>query len=192
MPSLSRVQPCGSRFERFLDTCLSAATRLWAIPCRFSPPLSAPSDSPATWPLLRRAPVGRHGSSDRVLAKILRWGVSNVNPLSNTSPTITDPTPVTNSNPLSNTPATLEVLMELGFSSSSGEGRQPIDEQLNRSTTASLRLLAASFGTPTPVQNKDRFLLSKPITKARAPCPRDDFLGGPRVDLRPRAGRSAR
>ena len=74
MPSLSRVQPCGSRFERFLDTCLSAATRLWAIPCRFSPPLSAPSDSPATWPLFRRAPVGRHGSPDKVLAKTLRWG----------------------------------------------------------------------------------------------------------------------
>ena len=76
MRSLSRVQPCGSQFERFLDTCLSAATCLWAIPCRFSPPLSAPSDSPATWPLLRCAPVGRLGSPDRVLAKILRWGVS--------------------------------------------------------------------------------------------------------------------
>ena len=76
MPSLSRVQPCGSRFERFLDTCLSAATRLWAIPCRFSPPLSAPSDSPATWPLLRRAPVGCHGSPGRVLAKNLRRGTS--------------------------------------------------------------------------------------------------------------------
>ena len=29
-----------------------------------------------TWPLLRRAPIGRHGSPHRVLTKILRLGVS--------------------------------------------------------------------------------------------------------------------
>ena len=35
-----------------------------------SPPLSARSGSPATWPLLRRALVGCHGSHGRIFAKI--------------------------------------------------------------------------------------------------------------------------
>ena len=46
-----------------------------------------------------------------------------------------------------------------------GEGRQPIDEQLNCSTTASLWQLADSFGGPTSAQNKEKFLRRMLITK---------------------------
>ena len=70
--------------------------------------------------------------------------MTNSNPLFNTSPTVTDPTPVTNFNPLFNTPAIAEVLIKSGFILSSGEGRRPIHDEPNRPTFNSLRQVAAS------------------------------------------------
>ena len=105
--------------------------------------------------------------------------VPNARPLSN-PPTITDPNPVSNSNPptitdpnpesnpstISKSAALVEALLEFGFTLNSGEDSRPVDEQTNGLLIDPLLQLAACFGTPTPDQNKDKFVLGKYVLRA--------------------------
>ena len=59
----------------------------------------------------------------------------------------------------------LELLLKYRFTLNSGEDSRPIDEQNKFFRINPLRQLAASFGTPTPDQNKDSFRLGNYFTK---------------------------
>ena len=83
--------------------------------------------------------------------------VPNARPLSN-PPTITDRNPVSNASTLSSPSTIVVVLLEFGFTL---EDSRPIDVQINCLLIDPLRYLAACFGTPTPDQNKNKFLLGK-------------------------------
>ena len=80
-------------------------------------------------------------------------------PLSDTSPSDKSPTATgpAVASPLSDRAAIVDVLPRFGFKLT--PGADPVDEQTHRLRIDSLRRLAACFGTPTPDQNKDKFLL---------------------------------
>ena len=88
------------------------------------------------------------------------------NPLSDTSPsdkspTVTDQTVVS---PFSDRATIVEMLLKFGLKLS--PGADPVDEQTHLLRIDSLRQLAACFGTPTPDQHKDKFLLVKFVRNA--------------------------
>ena len=61
--------------------------------------------------------------------------------------------------------ATTSMLAGFGYNFSSGEDRQPVDEQCENLTIGALRQLATHLGTPTDEQNRSKLLLRKFIIK---------------------------
>ena len=90
---------------------------------------------------------------------------------------IADPTPVTNADLLSNTPTAVEVLLELGFTLSSGEGRQPIDGQITRALTIFLRTTSRILWDSDARSEQGQISSSK-VDYKRATCPQEDLPGG--------------
>ena len=92
--------------------------------------------------------------------------VTVANPLSDTSlsdksPSATDPTVAS---PISDRAAIVEVLLKFGFNFS--PNADPVDEKAHRLRIDPLRQLAACFGTLTPDQHKEKFLLVKFVRNA--------------------------
>ena len=61
--------------------------------------------------------------------------------------------------------ATTSMLAGFGYNFSSGEDRQPVDEQCEILTISALRQVATHLGTPTDAQNRNKLLLRKFIIK---------------------------